>query len=143
MESEYGSASNIKDRENRQSVQCALRSAIYQLKQIKVLPKNGIAIFRLLKDYFPEWDKFDRRHKNKFLLTATYTDDVKGEYLYDEYTKVKHTATYESIYYPGNSEYKSYAYGLLAATTTALVSGFVIYWYRKRREKPFKEVKFD
>lgn len=45
MENEYGSASNIKDRENRQSVQQALRSTIYQLKQLKQLPPNGIALF--------------------------------------------------------------------------------------------------
>jgi peptide chain release factor subunit 1 len=45
MENEYGSASNIKDRENRQSVQQALRSTIYQLKQLKQLPPNGIVLF--------------------------------------------------------------------------------------------------
>ena len=51
MEGEYGSASNIKDRENRQSVQQALRSTIYQLKQLRKLPKNGIALFSGKEQY--------------------------------------------------------------------------------------------
>jgi len=105
--------------------------------------KNGIASFVLLQDYFPEWNKFDRRHKNKFLLTATYAENISGEYLYEEYKNIKYSATYSAIYYPGESSYKSYAYGLLAATATAILSWYVIYWYRRRREVPFKEVRFN
>ncbi len=105
--------------------------------------KDGIATFVLLKDYFPDWNKFDRRHKNKFLLTATYTEDSAGEYLYDPYKKIKHTTTYPSVYYPNESAYSSYAYGLLAAIITMLLSGVAIYWYRRRNQQPFKEVKFD
>lgn len=100
--------------------------------------KDGIATFVLLKDYFPEWNKFDRRHKNKFLLTATYTENIQSEY-----KKIKHTVTYPSMYYPNSSAYKSYAYGLLAAVVTMLLSGIAIYWYRRRNHQPFKEVRFD
>lgn len=105
--------------------------------------KNGIAVFTLLKDYFPQWDKFDRRHKNRFLLTASYTKDVKGEYDDEEYSKIIYRATYPSVYYPGLSGYRSYAYGLSAAALAMLLSGFGIYWYRKRRQKPFQEVSFN
>ncbi|WP_373035916.1 nitrous oxide reductase accessory protein NosL [Sulfurimonas sp.] len=105
--------------------------------------KNGIAVFRLIQDYFPEWNKFDRRHKNEFLLTATYTQDAKGTHDDKEYEKIKYLSTYTSLYYPGDSSYKSYAYGLLAVTATAILSGFIIYWFRRRREKPFKEVRFN
>ena len=105
--------------------------------------KDGIATFVLLKDYFPDWNKFNRRHENKFLLTATYTQEIAGEYLYDPYKKIKYTATYPSVYYPNTSAYRSYAYGLLAAIITMLLSGVAIYWYRKRNQQPFKEVRFD
>ena len=105
--------------------------------------KDGIAIFTLVKDYFPQWNKFDRRHKSEFLMTATYTKETEGVYDDEEYSKIKYTATYPSVYYPAVSGYKSYAYGLLAATATMVISGFVIYWYRRRREKPFQEVKFN
>jgi len=105
--------------------------------------KDGIAVFTLVKDYFPEWNKFDRRHKNNFLLTANYTQETDGIYDDKEYSSINYEATYSSLYYPGESGYSSYAYGLFAATATAILSGFVIYWYRKRRERPFKEVRFD
>lgn len=105
--------------------------------------KDGIASFLLLKDYFPEWNKFDKRHKNEFLLSASYTQDVNGSHKDKEYKSINYKATYASVYYPGDSEYKSYAYGLMAATATAILSGFAIYWFRKRREKPFKELRFD
>jgi len=105
--------------------------------------KEGIAVFVLLKDYFPEWEKFDKRHQNKFLLTASYTQESKGEYDGEAYENIKYTATYPSLYYPEESGYVSYAYGLLAATTAMLISGFIIYWYRRRREKPFREVNFN
>jgi hypothetical protein len=60
-----------------------------------------------------------------------------------EYENIKHSSTYTSLYYPAESGYSSYAYGLFAATATAILSGFAIYWFRKRRERPFKEVRFD
>ncbi len=105
--------------------------------------KDGIATFVLLEDYFPEWEKFDRRHKNKFLLTASYTQESKGEYDGEAYENIKYITTYTSLYYPGESGYMSYAYGLLAAIAAMIISGFVIYWYRRRREKPFQEVSFN
>lgn len=105
--------------------------------------KDGIASFLLLKDYFPKWNKFDKRHKNEFILSAHYTQDANGIYENKEYKSINYKATYASLYYPGENEYSSYAYGLFAATATAILSGFIIYFFRKRREKPFKEVRFD
>lgn len=105
--------------------------------------KNGIAVFTLLQDYFPEWNKFDRRHKNEFLLTANYTQEKAGTDDDKEYSSINYETTYSSLYYPGESGYSSYAYGLFAATATGILSGVIIYWYRKRRERPFKEVRFD
>ncbi len=105
--------------------------------------KDGIAVFTLIKDYFPQWEKFDRRHKNKFLLTASYIQKSNGKYNDKAYGNVNYTTTYASLYYPGKSGYVSYAYGLLAAVAAMLLSAFVIYWYRRRREKPFQEVNFN
>ncbi len=104
--------------------------------------KNGEAVFTLIKDYFPKWNKFDKRHRNDFFLTATYTQDANGRYDDKEYENIKYISTYTSVYYPEISSYTSYAYGLTAATLTAVLSGFIIYWFR-RRQKPFKEIKFN
>ncbi len=103
--------------------------------------KNGIALFTLIKDYFPEWNEFDRRHKNKFVLVANYKEDANTSL--DGYGSINYEATYSSLYYPEASGYTSYAYGLMAATLAAIISGFIIYFFRRGRKKPFKEVRFD
>ncbi len=104
--------------------------------------KEGIVTFTLVKDYFPKWNEFDKRHKNEFLISANYAKTINGRYENKKYSKIKYTISYPSMYYPESSGYQSYAYGLFATIFTMLISGFVIYWYRKRREKPFQEVKF-
>lgn len=111
-------------------------------KSIKT-DKNGVAVFTLLEDYFPEWNKFDKRHKSEFLLHASYTKEEKGALNNTPYEKIKYSATYPSYYYPGSSQYSSYAYGLSAAILAMIASGFAIFWYRSRRQKPFKEVHFS
>ena len=125
-----------------EGAQMTLKTGTGWSKTLKT-DKNGIAVFTLLRDYFPSWDRFDRRHKNKFVVTASYTKNIEGEYDDEEYSKIVYRATYPSIYYPGLDGYRSYAYGLSAFILAMLLSGFGIYWYRKRRHVPFKEVKFD
>lgn len=105
--------------------------------------KDGVATFALIEDYFPNWSEFNKRYKNEFLLTASYERDMRGDINGTKYEKIRYSATYPSFYHPNNSQYRSYAYGLSAAIVTIIVSGFAIYWYRARREKPFKEVRFD
>lgn len=103
--------------------------------------KEGIATFTLLEDYFPEWNKFDKRHKSEFLLSASYEQDINNSS--DGYKRVVYKATYPSYYYPNNSQYSSYAYGLSAALITIIVCAFAIYWHRQRRQNPFKEISFN
>ncbi len=105
--------------------------------------KEGIAVFTLLNDYFPKWNQFEKRHKNKFTLTASYSSNQNGKYKNNTYSNIKYTTTYPSLYYPGTDGYKSYSYGLTIGIVTFILSGFIIYWYRKRRQKPFQEVSFD
>ncbi|ABB43556.1 Polyferredoxin-like protein [Sulfurimonas denitrificans DSM 1251] len=105
--------------------------------------KDGVATFTLIEDYFPTWNEFNKRYKNEFLLTASYMRDTQGDINGTKYEKVRYSATYPSFYYPNSSQYSSYAYGLSATMLTIILSGFAIYLYRARREKPFKEVRFD
>jgi hypothetical protein len=105
--------------------------------------KDGVATFTLIEDYFLNWSDFDKRHKNEFLLTASYTKNASADAKGNGYEKVKYSATYPAYYYPNSAQYSSYAYGLSAAIITMIFSGFAIYWYRARREKPFKEVRFN
>lgn len=69
--------------------------------------------------------------------------DIDGDLNGTKYEKIRYDATYPSYYLPNSSQYRSYAYGLSAAIVTIIISGFAIYWYRSRRQKPFKEVSFN
>lgn len=119
-----------------------LRTKTLWSKSLKT-DKDGVATFALIEDYFPNWSDFNKRYKNEFLLTASYERDIHGDINGTKYEKIRYSATYPSLYHPNNSQYRSYAYGLSAAIVTIIVSGFAIYWYRARREKPFKEVSFN
>jgi len=94
--------------------------------------KNGIATFRLINDYDPEWKKFNRRFREKFLVVASYLDK-EGRY----------KASYSGIYLPSRERYHSYAYALLVFLILFIVITGGIFAYRYRVQKPFREVSFD
>ncbi len=93
---------------------------------------KGIAKFQLIKDYNPKWDKYNRRFKEKFIVTAQYRDDEK-----------KYKATYTGEYRPARSEYQSYGYGLIIAIVMLIILSGAVFLYRARVQKPFREVTFD
>lgn len=111
-------------------------------KKIKT-DANGTAGFTMIRDYFPSWDKFDKRYKQEMLLTLTFSEDKNGTIGDQEYKKVNYILTYPLSYYPNNSDYQSYSYGLLIGLFVFVLSGIVVYLYRRRRTKPFKEIKYD
>jgi hypothetical protein len=93
---------------------------------------KGKVELTIIRDYFPPWNKFEKRFKQELLITLEHEID-----------NTKYTLTYPASFYPNSSDYESYAYGLLLITLTLLISGLVIYRFRKNRTKPFSEVKFN
>ncbi|BBG65067.1 polyferredoxin [Hydrogenimonas sp.] len=91
--------------------------------------KNGIASFTLIKDYYPEWKKFDKRFRERFIVEAKYTDNG-----------TLYRVTQSDIYGRSKSEYQSSAYGLLLTVLLLIVIGGGIALYRYRTNRPFKEV---
>lgn len=94
--------------------------------------ENGKVNLQIIRDYFPTWDKFNKRFKQNLLITLEH--DTKD---------TKYTLTYPASFYPNSSDYESYGYALLLITLTLLVSTIVIYRFRKNRTKPFSEVQFN
>ncbi|WP_456403698.1 4Fe-4S binding protein [Hydrogenimonas sp.] len=94
--------------------------------------KEGIVSFRLIKDYYPEWDRFDRRFRERYLVLARY-----------EQNGTRYVATQQDLYTPARSEYHSYAWGLLITLLLLIVFGGGVWLYRLRVHKPFKEVVID
>lgn len=105
--------------------------------------KEGIVEFNIIKDYFPKWSEFDKRHKEMMLISLSYTDDAEGVLDGVDYNKIKYTLTYPLSFYPNESEYKSYQDGLIIAVLTLLLASFVAYRFRRNRTKPFAEVRYD
>jgi len=104
---------------------------------------NGTASFVIIRDYFPSWDRFDKRYKQEMLLTLTFSEDTNGTISDQQYKKVNYILTYPLSYYPNSSDYQSYSYGLLVGLFVFVLSGIVVYLYRRRRTKPFKEIKYE
>ena len=101
-------------------------------EKTSITNENGEVELTLIRDYFPPWNKFEKRFKQDLLITLEH--DIEN---------TKYTLTYPASFYPNSSDYESYAYALLLITLTLLISGIVIYRFRKNRTKPFSEVKFD
>ena len=110
-------------------------------KHIKT-DKNGMAKFHIIRDYFPAWQEFDKRHKENLLVILRYSVDEIGKQNAHEYKHIDYILTYPASFYPNSSDYASYAYALLLAVVTLLVSGIIIYRFRKNRTKTFSEVRY-
>ncbi len=93
---------------------------------------KGEVELTIIRDYFPPWNKFEKRFKQDLLITLEHNIE-----------NTKYTLTYPASFYPNSSDYESYAYALLLITLTLLISGIVIYRFRKNRTKPFSEVNFN
>ncbi len=93
----------------------------------------GVARFHIIRDYFPEWGDFDKRHKEEMLVTLTHTPSENETYI----------LSYPLAFYPNSSDYTSSGYALALITLTLLLAGFIIYRFRKNRTRPFGELRYE
>jgi len=104
---------------------------------------QGRVSFQIVRDYFPAWNEFEKRFKAAYLVIAE-TDAVESGRFNDQpYRSVRYQATLSGSYYPSPSDYRSYAWGLGIGFAFLIFCGTAIYLYRRRRVKPFAEVRFD
>ncbi|WP_345976006.1 4Fe-4S binding protein [Sulfurimonas sp. HSL3-7] len=95
--------------------------------------EKGIARFTIIRDYFPEWNAFDKRHQGELLVTLTHAPRADETYI----------LTYPVYFYPNSSDYESYGYALMLITLAFLISGTVVYRFRRNRTKPFSELRYE
>ncbi|WP_457606060.1 nitrous oxide reductase accessory protein NosL [Nitratifractor sp.] len=93
---------------------------------------NGTAKIRLIRDYLPEPEKFNRRFRERFLVAVSYRDRNGSVRL-----------GYAGRYSPDREMYLSYAWGMLLTVLLLIVFGGAVWLYRWRVHKPFKEVVID
>jgi hypothetical protein len=105
--------------------------------------KDGRVEFTMIRDYFPDWEKFYRLNKQTFLIVAEAEIDKPGVWQGQSYNSARFRTTLAGKYSPSPYDYRSYAYGLGISLGFAFFLGTAIYLYRRRRIKPFKEIRFN
>ena len=104
---------------------------------------QGQVEFTLIRDYFPAWNDFRRRTKESYVLVADREVTEAGVFQGEAYGTIHYQATLSGKYAPSPYDYKSYAYGLGIAVFVLAFGGLGVYLYRRRRVKPFQEIRFS
>ncbi|HEX8987823.1 MAG TPA: hypothetical protein VF816_07670, partial [Rhodocyclaceae bacterium] len=108
-----------------------------------VADEQGRVVFQVVRDYFPDWTDFQKRFKATYLVIAETSGAESGRFKDQPYANVRYQATLSGAYYPSPDDYRSYAWGLGIGFAFLLFCGSAVYLYRRRRVKPFQEVRFD
>lgn len=104
---------------------------------------SGHASFMMIRDYYPPWHEFERRHRQDYVVRVVHGVNENGTYSNAAYSKTRYEATLNGSYYPSPRDYRSYAYGLLLGTFALVFTGGAVYLYRRRRQRRFQEVRFN
>ncbi len=112
-------------------------------RKTSVSDAMGNVEFTLIRDYFPSWENFQRRHKETYLVVAERELSSAGEFNGGKYISSRYRTTLSGNYYPSAQDYRSYAIGLGVGLFVVSFGGLGIYLYRRRRARPYREVRFD
>jgi hypothetical protein len=105
---------------------------------------EGLGSFQMLRDYYPaSWQAFNRSEPGRLKFTARYETQERGRFKGEDYDHVRMNTTFSWRYFPARQEYVSYRTGLLIAFIATVFSGFGVFYYRERRKKPYREIRFD
>jgi hypothetical protein len=104
---------------------------------------QGRVSYTMIRDYFPPWRMFNKRHAQPYLVKAEYRQQESGELDGQSYDHTLYCASFTGSYFPSRRDYESYAYGLTIGLFMLVFSGLAVYLYRRRRIRPYREVCFD
>jgi hypothetical protein len=104
---------------------------------------SGRASFTVIRAYFPKWFEFKKYHTDTFIAVAEMDKNEAGALDGTPYTSAHYVATLPGKYRPSPYDYRSYAWGLGIALFVIVFGGVAIYLYRRRRLKPYQEVRVD
>lgn len=112
-------------------------------RNTRVSDENGQVSFTLIREYYPKWLEFKKYHTDTFLIIAEQNREEAGELDGQRYSSTHYVATLPGKYRPSPHDYRSYAWGLGIALFVIVFGGLAVYLYRRRRLKPFREVRVD
>ncbi len=104
---------------------------------------QGRVRYTMIRDYFPPWRMFNKRHAQPYLVKAEYRRQESGELDGHDFDHTLYCASLTGNYFPSRRDYESYAYGLMIGLFMLVFSGLAVYLYRRRRIRPYREVCFD
>ncbi|MGD9367649.1 MAG: hypothetical protein PVH87_18260 [Desulfobacteraceae bacterium] len=104
---------------------------------------QGRVRYTMIRDYFPPWRMFNKRHAQPYLVKAEYSLPESGELDGRHYDHTRYCASFAGTCFPSRRAYASYAYGLMIGLFALVFSGLAVYLYRRRRIRPYREVCFD
>lgn len=109
----------------------------------KVSDAEGRVAFTMIRDYYTPWLEFKKYRKQTYLMSADL--HVPNKVVADGviYGSAHYNSTLAGSYYPSPHDYRSYAWGLGISLFVIVFGGVAIYLYRRRRLKPYKEVRVD
>jgi hypothetical protein len=103
----------------------------------------GHAAFTVVRSYFPKWLEFKKYHTDYFLTVAEWDKPESGVLNGEKYASAHYTASLPGKYRPSPHDYRSYAWGLGISLFVVVFGWLSIYLYRRRRLKPYQEVRVD
>jgi hypothetical protein len=109
----------------------------------KTSDSKGQVSFKMIRDYYPPWKLFQKRYSQPYMVSADYQTAEAGDADGQHFDTTLYRASFSGNYYPSESDYQSYAYGLIIGTFALVFSGLAVYLYRRRRNRPYREVRFD
>jgi len=104
---------------------------------------QGRVEFTIARDYFPDWNDFNRRKSGTFLVLAEFERPESGALDGASYASTRYRASMAGRYYPATYDYQSYGYGLGIVVAVFGFGGLAVWIHRQRRARPFREVVFD
>ncbi|MET0027204.1 MAG: hypothetical protein ABW101_06165 [Candidatus Thiodiazotropha sp.] len=104
---------------------------------------QGLAAFTMIRDYYPDWTKFEKRHAQTYLVNAVYESADAGEWDGVSYRGTRYLASFTGQYFPSEADYESYAHGLSYGLGALFLTAGGTYFYRRRRIRPYREIRFD
>lgn len=108
-----------------------------------VSDSKGRVRYEMIRDYYPPWGMFEKRHTQPYIIKAEYSLPESGQLDGQSYDTTLYSASFAGNYYPSPRDYESYAYGLMIGLFALVFSGVAVYLYRRRRIRPYREVQFN
>lgn len=105
--------------------------------------EEGRVSYTMIRDYYPSWAFFEKRHAQPYMVQALYLAPEAGELDGVSFSDTRYLASLSGSYYPSPEDYESYAYGLSFGLFAMVATALGITRFRRSRRRPYREVDFN